>query len=140
MLVSTELVKENVMTTYFECHVTMTGDPATIRPLVEALKWKFSSIDGDIVLGDGVKCYATRLFNARIDSADVFEALNSAAACLLNAGCNVIRRKMERVLYDDRSTKTQCTGGCAGCHLDDFRRADECSNCGQTLSCETCDT
>lgn len=108
---------------YFECHVTMTGDAATIRPLVERLKWKFSVIDGDILLGDGAKCYATRLFNARLEQQGVMLQLLNVANKLESYGCNVIRRKMEMVIYDDRSSKMRCEGGCVECHLDDVKKA-----------------
>lgn len=100
----------------------MLGDPSVLRPLVERLKWKFSVIDGDPVMGEGIKCYATRLFNERLGTEAVTNELLTIAAHLHEAGCNVIRRKVEQVLFDDRSDKVNCTGGCVACHLDD---ADE---------------
>lgn len=109
---------------YYECHVTMTGTPEHIRPLVEMLKWKFSMIDGDILLGDGTKCYATRLFNKRITQAGAIVAVRKAAKFLSKAGCNVVRRKVELVLFDDRSSKMRCKGGCIDCHLDDIKDED----------------
>jgi hypothetical protein len=106
---------------YFECHVTMTGDPEIIRPLVEMRRWKFSCIDGDSVFGDGVKCYATRQFNAKMAVELVTKELFGVATFLEGQGCTVIRRKVEQVIYDDRSSKIRCTGGCVECHLDDLK-------------------
>lgn len=106
--------------TYFECHVTLLGDPAVIRQEVERWKWKFSCIDGDATLGDGVKCYATMHYNARLDTALVRGNLFTIAQALEEAGLTVLRRKVELVIFDDRSTKTQCTGACPECHLDDY--------------------
>ncbi|KGM36115.1 hypothetical protein [Inquilinus limosus] len=109
-------------TTYFECHVTMVGDPAQLRPMVEEVGWKFSQIDGDPVLGEEVKCYATMLFNARKDQEWVLNQLLATADALEGYGATVLRRKVERVLYDDRSSavRFQCNGACPECHLDDY--------------------
>lgn len=105
---------------YYECHVTMMGNPQTIRLEVEKLKWKFSVIDGDPVLGEGVKCYATRLFNTKLGTNEIVSQLLEVASVLSNYGFKVLRRKVELVIYDDRSTKVRCTGGCVECHLDDL--------------------
>jgi hypothetical protein len=98
----------------------MQGDADVIRPLVEMLKWKFSVIDGDPVLGEGIKCYATRLFNKNLGNEKVLNELLRAASDLERWGVRVLRRKVELVIYDDRSTKVRCTGGCPECHLDDL--------------------
>lgn len=108
------------MKTYFECHITMVGDPAVIRPVVEAAKWKFSVIDGDPVLGEGVKCYATQLFKRSLGEETVLSMLLDTAKQLENSGFKVLRRKVELVIYDDKAKSVRCTGGCPECHLDDI--------------------
>lgn len=101
------------MKKYFEAHVTMLGDAAVIRPLVEELKWKFSAIDGDINLGDGIKCYATRQFNLKIGEDKALNILHDTANNLTSKNINVIRRKIEIVIYDDR--QGLCSGACVEC-------------------------
>jgi hypothetical protein len=105
---------------YFECHVTMVGDATLIRPEVENRKWKFSCIDGDPVLGDGLKCYATRLFNRKLGQETVQAELFRVASELAELGFKVLRRKIELVIFDDKSSKVRCAGGCVECHLDDL--------------------
>ena len=85
---------------YYECHVTMEGEAATVRPQVELIGWKFSAIDGDPILGRGVKCYATKHFNARMPENEVVAVLGYAATLLREQGLKVIREKVELVLHD----------------------------------------
>lgn len=98
---------------YFECHVTMTGDPSVVRPAVEELHWKFSTIDGDPVLGAGVKCYATRMFPSTMFRTEVFNKLLKASKELAAKGITVLRKKIELVIYDDRSES--CEMDCGNC-------------------------
>lgn len=106
--------------TYYEAHITLNGDPEFSKESVESINWKFSKIDGDPVMGDGVKCYATRHFNAKWPTEDVVAWLFAAATKLNRLGIEVTRRKVELVIYDDRSSKVRCSGGCVECHLDDL--------------------
>ncbi len=110
--------------TYYECHVTIeTEHKALVQKVVEKLKWKFSAIDGDPSLGDGVKCYATRHFNARLPADDVVTELHRVAQAI-DYGCangaKILRRKVELVIYDDRSSTVRCDGACPECHIDDY--------------------
>jgi len=119
------------MTSYYECHITIEGDPskksaissqkAEAEYVTKALSWKFSAIDGDPVTGPGIKWYATRHFNIRLGDDEVTSILLKIATKMTSMGLNVTRRKVERVLYDDRSSKVKpCDGGCIECHLDDY--------------------
>lgn len=100
---------------YYECHITMLGDKEQIRRCVEATGWKFSAIDGDPVLGAGVKCYATMFYNQRVPEYQVQAAVRVAANELTEAGIQVTRRKVELVIFDDRSDKVNCNGACPEC-------------------------
>lgn len=108
--------------TYYEAHITLgpTAAYGHIKNAVEKINWKFSKIDGDPVMGAGVKCYATRHFNAKWPAADVVSWLHEAADKLDKMNIEVMRRKVELVIYDDRSSKVRCSGGCVECHLDDL--------------------
>lgn len=112
--------------TYYECHITMAPSKGHVRDavryIVEALGWKFSSIEGDIVLGDGIKWYATKHFNSRkLGNDEVITQLHLTANYLKHT-IEVVRRKVELVIYDDRSDKVRpCAGGCVECHLDDLK-------------------
>lgn len=87
---------------YFECHVTMIGDPGLIRPIVEEVKWTFSAIDGDVDLGAGVKCYATRQFNERSGLPQAIGAVSQISEALQKCGVTVLREKVELIVYDRR--------------------------------------
>jgi len=89
---------------YYECHVTMVGRSDLIRLVVERSGWLFSAIDGDPDLGPGVKCYATKQFNAKNPKEDVVKAVESIAVYLGSYDCcDVVRSKVELVVYDSRS-------------------------------------
>lgn len=90
------------MRKYYESHVTMEGDPVVVKPLVENLGWKFSKIDGDPILGKGVKCYATMHHSFAIPEGDVLDVLHITAAALRGNGVNVTREKIEVVIYDTK--------------------------------------
>lgn len=76
-----------------------------LKEAVEELRWKFSKIDGDPNLGEGVKCYATKQFNIRRTKDGVIKAVDMVAAQLHNNlyVSKVLRSKVELVIYDNRS-------------------------------------
>lgn len=110
---------------YYECHITIEANETfrgILSELVIRLKWKFSAIDGDIVLGDGVKFYATRHFNEKLGEEKVLKTLLDTAEFIRKYGFKITRRKVEMVIWDDRSSKVQaCNGACIECHLDDLK-------------------
>ena len=73
-------------------------------------------------MGEGVKCYATMLYNNKLTEEEVLDALLKTASFLSSQGIEVVRRKIERVIFDDRSKLVtfKCEGGCVECHLDDL--------------------
>lgn len=92
------------MKEYFECHITIAGSKSVdVQWSVELIGWTFSEIDGDPDLGKGVKQYATKHFNYRHSTEFVIEQLTDAAEKLRGYGCNVLREKVEVVIYDKRS-------------------------------------
>lgn len=114
------------MAQYYEAHVTIAVEDNRehIKNVVENTRWKFSIIDGDINLGDGIKAYATRQFNSKHKSSQIEFLLHLEADILKSENIRVLRRKVELVLFDDRSSKVgACNGGCIECHLDDMQAA-----------------
>lgn len=88
---------------YYECHITMLAKPDDVQYPTEYIKWKFSAIDGDPSLGDGVKCYATRHYNARRSLEEVIAEVQDAAMYLRKLNINVLREKVELVVYDTKA-------------------------------------
>lgn len=86
----------------YELHITMEDpEPFKVKTAVEALQWKFSKIDGDPIMGEGIKCYATNYSNAELK--EVIKWIEDTADQLSSLGCNVIRRKIEKTIYDRKS-------------------------------------
>ncbi len=87
---------------YWELHVTMEGLPRTLKQKVESVGWKFSAIDGDPILGAGVKCYATSHLNKKVPLEAAIALLTETGSALRKIGCNVTREKVESVDFDRR--------------------------------------
>lgn len=111
---------------YYESHLTLnTFNPlypeSILKELIEANNWRYSKIDGDINLGSGVKAYATRQFNARLNIEIILQELHSLANKLKDFGWTILRRKVELVMYDDRSSQVRvmCQGNCPECNSED---------------------
>lgn len=88
----------------FECHITIDSpEPDDVQTWVELIHWRFSKIDGDPQLGTGVRCYATQLYHNQ-EVAVTFT--NGAAEFLESKGLQVVRRKVEHVVYDTKEELT----------------------------------
>tara|TARA_R110002096_G_scaffold192856_3_gene374602 strand:- start:312 stop:614 length:303 start_codon:yes stop_codon:yes gene_type:complete len=92
------------MKQYYECHVTFMAsvedDSCRMGPAL--MGWKFSQIDGDPVLGAGVKSYFTRQFKESIPLDSVRAEVDQVAEVLIVEGYEVLRRKVELVVYDSK--------------------------------------
>lgn len=89
----------------YECHITIDyihKDRKDLQVLVESHEWKFSAIDGDPVLGNGVKCYATKHFAFKTSIVDVILDMKCIAQYIKGLGYNVCREKVEVIIYDTK--------------------------------------
>lgn len=94
------------MKQYYECHVTLLGDPEEIKKALGrhvSPYWAFSCIDGDIDLGGGVKCYLTRQFNHRVQTVKMITMMWEIGNHIVElSGAKILRLKVEDVIYDER--------------------------------------
>ena len=86
------------MKEYWEAHITFYSDKELEYP-----SWKFSKIDGDPVLGKGVKSYLTKQFKGSIPLSDILEEMNGVTKHIFDSGCDYFRRKVERVVFDTKT-------------------------------------
>lgn len=91
-------------TPYYELHITFLEkkeQELRVKLFVEVYGWKYSIIDGDPVLGEGVKMYATIHFPTSYGIKRVKDTLLWTSNRLQAAGFNVIRNKIECVVFDE---------------------------------------
>lgn len=90
---------------YYEAHITMEHVPDinNVKTYLASYAWHYSCISGDPDLGEHVFKYATKHFGGNWSMDDVKEAVNSMAGELLTKGCSVVRRKIEMIVYDERT-------------------------------------
>tara|TARA_R110002126_G_C10490983_1_gene504741 strand:+ start:4903 stop:5208 length:306 start_codon:yes stop_codon:yes gene_type:complete len=89
---------------YYESHVTFMApsdsDSTSMGPT--GMGWIFSQIDGDPVLGAGVKSYFTRQFRESVPLESVKAEAEQVAEVLIAEGYKILRRKVELVVYDSK--------------------------------------
>ena len=90
----------------YECHITMVGEAAHLESVVKFFEWHFSKIDGDPVLGKGIKCYATKNYTV-VDYTliEVIQEMERIARGISNQGINIVRTKVEQIVYDTCAPK-----------------------------------
>lgn len=103
------------MKPYYECHITMMPQVVRSSPelpayLEKLTGWRFSQIDGDPVLGHGVKCYLTKHYPASTNTSHataeadrIIVLMGNVADKIRNAGLDVIRQKIELVVFDTKA-------------------------------------
>jgi hypothetical protein len=87
-----------MVTEYYELHITFKG-PLNCDP---PRPWKYSQIDGDPVLGVGVKAYLTRQVKSDREIGEVHNLLKEPTKWLFERGHDILRRKIEKVVYDSK--------------------------------------
>jgi len=93
------------MASYYECNITLLDDKEKCQKEIQEINWSFSCIDNDIILGKGIKCYATYHYNEKYSKEIIIKEVNKFADILISKGLNVIREKVELVIYDSKSSK-----------------------------------
>lgn len=89
------------MKEYYEAHITYLSPYKNEDPKVKG--WKYSCIDGDPVLGEGIKSYLTKFYPVTMPLPDVMWDLECAARdFIINDKYQVVRTKIERVVYDNK--------------------------------------
>lgn len=84
----------------YECHITCHQSAAEIATKVaKALHWKTSEIARDPVLGQATYFYLTS-HGATYDQ--LFERMETAALALRAEGVEVVREKIEHIVYDTK--------------------------------------
>lgn len=87
---------------YYECHITFNGSSNIGKKVTESIRWKHSQIDGDPIMGEGIRQYATKHFNQRRDKNEIWKEMEQAKLILTGASLQVTRMKIEKVLQDER--------------------------------------
>lgn len=85
------------MKEYWEAHVTFYSDKELTYPT-----WRFSKIDGDPVLGKGVKMYLTKQFRITVTIEDILNEMKEVVKYIWDSGAESFRRKIERVVFDTK--------------------------------------
>lgn len=86
----------------FECHITchIKDSEKVEEESIFSKHWKFSKIDGDPLLGAKPHCYLTC---HSVGFKDIKEDMNTTAERLTSKGIEVLRKKIEEIVYDSKT-------------------------------------
>lgn len=85
----------------FESHITMPRDQSALATAhAELLGMTFSAIDGDPVMGKQAYCYLTAYSD---DGNFLLAKTSDAARVLAEGGVEVLRVKVEEILFDSKT-------------------------------------
>ena len=85
------------MKKYYEAHVTFNSTNEIYYPT-----WKFSRIDGDPILGKGIKMYLTKQFKETVTLQANQEEMSVVSQHVYFMGGQPLRTKIELVVYDTK--------------------------------------
>lgn len=89
------------MKQYYECIITMSGDPALIAAYVSKIKWNFKRTKLKTITGSTI-CRANLKMFGFDNEADVVTVLGNTTEYLTRNGVDIISRKVARIVLDDR--------------------------------------
>lgn len=96
-------LRDKMTKPYYEVHITFMQEKNS--SIFVSDRWKFSMIDGDPILGKGVKCYLTRQYPRSKSTNVIKNEIEEIASRLTKLNCKVIRKKIELVIFDERVTQ-----------------------------------
>ena len=85
----------------FEAHITCKRDDSEkVGQVGKYYEWKFSAFDADPLMGDKPYCYLT---NYDPNAQTLLNSMNDVCDELKAIGVEVLRRKIERIIYDTKT-------------------------------------
>lgn len=85
----------------YECHITCAREHAAqVESLGKTMRWSFSQIDGDPLMGQQPYCYLTHYHT---DGLELKISMALVSRALRAGGVPVLREKIERIVYDTKT-------------------------------------
>ena len=91
----------------FEAHITLPIERAFLaQKAAAATGWKYSAIDGEAMLESKPYCYLT---NYDPDGPTLLAKMDVLCRSLEGLGVNILRRKVERIVFDSKTGVDELT-------------------------------